>query len=160
MISEDEILEAKILIVDDQQANVTLLETMLRKAGYRCIISTMDPYAVCALHRDNRYDLILLDLQMPGMNGLQVLEELEKIDTDDYLPVIVITAHSFYELLALANGAKDFISKPFNLMEVKMRIRNVLEVRLLYKKLKQCSGSSHDSSPDCHPCGYGYSRRE
>jgi len=135
MISEQEILNASILIVDDQEANVQLLEKMLRNVGYRCITSTMDPQTVRTLHRDNHYDLILLDLQMPGMNGFEVMEGLKEIEKDGYLPLIVITAHSIHEPLALASGAKDFISKPFNLMEVKMRIRNVLEVRLLYKKL-------------------------
>jgi PleD family two-component response regulator len=135
MISEQEILNASILIVDDQNANVQLLEQMLRDVGYASITSATDPYTVCALHRANRYDLILLDLLMPGMDGYQIMEELKEIETDDYLPIIVITAQPDHKLRALAAGAKDFISKPFNLMEVKMRIHNMLEVRLLYKKL-------------------------
>jgi CheY-like chemotaxis protein len=139
MISEQEIFNASIFIVDDQEANVQLLDKMLRKSGYRCITSTMDPHTVCALHRNNHYDLILLDLQMPGMNGFEVMEGLKEIEKDGYLPLIVITAHSIHESLALASGAKDFISKPFDLLEVKMRIRNVLEVRLLYKKLKHAN---------------------
>ena len=136
MISEQEILNASILIVDDQQANVLLLEEMLRDAGYACIASTTDPYAVCALHRKNRYDLILLDLQMPGMDGFQVMEGLKEIETDGYLPVLVITAQPDHKLRALAAGAKDFVSKPFDLVEVQTRIHNMLEVRLLYKKLE------------------------
>jgi len=136
MISEQEILNASILIVDDQVANVQLLEEMLRDAGYRHLTSTMDPYAVCALHRDNHYDLILLDLLMPGMDGFQVMEALKETETDGYLPVLVITAQPGHKLRALAAGAKDFVSKPFDLVEVKTRIRNMLEVRLLYKKLE------------------------
>jgi diguanylate cyclase (GGDEF)-like protein len=136
MISEQEILNASILIVDDQEANVQLLEKMLRKVGYRRVTATMDPHTVCTLHRDNRYDLILLDLQMPGMNGFQVMEGLKEIEKDGYLPVLVITAHSIHKQLALASGAKDFISKPFDLMETKTRIHNMLEVRLLYAKLE------------------------
>ena len=139
MVCADDLLSASILIVDDQEANVQLLEHMLREAGYRCITSTMDPHAVCALHRDNRYDLILLDLQMPGMDGFQVMEDLKEIETDGYLPVLVITAQPGHKLRALAAGAKDFISKPFDLMEAKMRIHNMLEVRLLYKQLEQYS---------------------
>ncbi|MGA9164932.1 MAG: diguanylate cyclase [Thiobacillus sp.] len=139
MISTTDILEARILIVDDQAANVQLLEEMLRESGYRCIKSTMDPCAVCALHRDNHYDLILLDLQMPGMNGFEVMEGLKEIETDGYLPVLVITAQPGHKLRALAAGAKDFISKPFDLMEAKSRIHNMLEVRLLYKQLEQYS---------------------
>jgi PAS domain S-box-containing protein len=136
MISKQEILNAGILIVDDLEANVQLLEQMLRADGYQNITSTMDPYAVCALHRDNNYDLILLDLQMPGMDGFQVMEELKKIKSDSYLPVLVITAQLGHKLRALQAGAKDFISKPFDLVEVKTRIHNMLEVRLLYKKLE------------------------
>ena len=139
MISATDILEARILIVDDQAANVQLLEEMLREAGYRSIASTMDPHAVCALHRDNHYDLILLDLQMPGMDGFQVMEGLKEIETDSYLPVLVFTAQPDHKLRALAAGAKDVISKPFNLMEAKARIHNMLEVRLLYRQLEQYS---------------------
>jgi diguanylate cyclase (GGDEF)-like protein len=136
MISEQEILDASILIVDDQEANVQLLEQMLGEAGYRHTTSMMDPHAVCALHRANHYDLILLDLQMPGMDGFQVMEGLKEIKTDAYLPVLVITAQPGHRLRALASGAKDFISKPLDLMEAKTRIHNMLEVRLLYKQLE------------------------
>lgn len=139
MVSAADILNASILIVDDQETNVLLLEQMLREAGYQCITSTMDPHAVCALHRDNRYDLILLDLQMPGMDGFQVMEGLKEIEIDGYLPVLVITAQPGHKLRALNAGAKDFISKPFDLMETKTRIHNMLEVRLLYKQLEQYS---------------------
>ena len=136
MISEQEILNANILVVDDQAANVKLLEQMLRDDGYRLVASTMDPQAVCGLHRDNHYDLILLDLLMPGMDGFQVMEALKESETDGYLPVLVITAQPDHKLRALAAGAKDFVAKPFDMIEVKTRIRNMLEVRLLYKKLE------------------------
>src|SRR5665811_974868 len=100
--------------------------------------STMDPYTVCDLHRANRYDLILLDLQMPGMDGFQVMDALkeDETDADGYFPILVITAQPDHKLRALASGAKDFISKPFDLMEVRTRIHNMLEVRLLYKQLE------------------------
>ncbi len=136
MISEQEILNARILIVDDQEANVQLLGEILRDAGYACITSTNDPYEVCELHQKDRYDLILLDLQMPGMDGFQVMQGLKEIKTESYLPVLVITAQPDHKLRALAVGAKDFVSKPFDLLEVKTRIHNLLEVRLLYKKLE------------------------
>ncbi|MDO8206311.1 MAG: response regulator [Gallionella sp.] len=135
MITEQEILNASILIVDDQQSNVQLLVEMLREAGYKSTTSTMDPHAVCALYRDNHYDLILLDLLMPGMDGFQVMEALKDVETGGYLPVLVLTAEPGHKIRALASGAKDFIAKPFDLFEVKTRIRNMLEVRLLYKKL-------------------------
>lgn len=139
MISEQNILNAGILIVDDQQSNVHLLEEMLRDVGYARVTSTIDPYAVCELHRKNRYDLILLDLQMPDMDGFQVMEGLKDIETEGYLPVLVITAQPSHKLRALAVGAKDFISKPFDLVEVRTRIHNLLEVRLLYRKLENYS---------------------
>jgi len=136
MLNTDDILSASILIVDDQEPNVSLLEQMLSEVGYTCVTSTMNPREVCALHRKNGYDLILLDLQMPGMDGFQVMEGLKTNVTDSYLPVLVITAQPGHKLRALQVGAKDFISKPFDLVEVKTRIHNMLEVRLLYKKLK------------------------
>ena len=137
MLSNDDILNASILIVDDQEANVLLLEEVLREVGYQCITSTIDPHAVCTLHRANHYDLILLDLQMPGMDGFQVMEGLKEIETDSYVPILVITAQPAHKLRALASGAKDFVAKPFDMIEVKARIHNMLEVQLLYKKLKR-----------------------
>ena len=134
MLSGSDILNASLLIVDDQEANIYLLEAMLRGVGYTRITSTQNPYDVCELYRKNRYDLILLDLQMPGMDGFQVLEDLKKIEKDGYLPVLVVTAQSDHKLRALQAGAKDFISKPFDLTELKTRIYNMLEVRLLYKQ--------------------------
>jgi adenylate cyclase len=137
MISQEDILNAGILIVDDKEANVLLLERILRGAGYASISSTMDPNRVCDLHRANRYDLILLDLQMPGLDGFQVMERLKEIEPDGYLPVLVVTAQPDHKLRALKAGAKDFVSKPFDLAEVLARVRNMLEVRLLVAGLKQ-----------------------
>jgi PAS domain S-box-containing protein len=137
MIAAGEILAARVLIVDDQDANVQLLRRLLGEAGYANVTSTMTPDEVCALHRKNRFDLILLDLQMPGMDGFEVMEALKTNDADSYLPVIVLTAQPGHKLRALAAGAKDFISKPFDLVEAKTRIHNMLEVRLLYRKLEE-----------------------
>jgi PAS domain S-box-containing protein len=136
-LAEDVILDANILIVDDQEANVTLLEQLLRDDGYTRVASTRDPLEVCALHRKHRYDLILLDLQMPGMDGFQVIEGLKTNASDGYLPVLVITAQPGHKLRALQAGARDFISKPFDLVEVRTRIRNMLEVRLLYNEMEK-----------------------
>lgn len=135
MICTTEILSARILVVDDQEVNIQLLKQLLSDAGYTSVTSTMNPLEVCTLHRNNSYDLILLDLQMPEMDGFQVMEALKTNSEDDYLPVIVLTAQPGHKLQALKAGAKDFISKPFDLIEVKTRIHNMLEVRLLYKKL-------------------------
>ena len=139
MVSPADILNARILVVDDLEANVLLLEGMLRVAGYRSVESTTDPAAVCELHRQNRYSLILLDLQMPGMDGFQVMEGLKEIEEGGYLPVLVITAQPAHKLRALEAGAKDFVSKPFNLAELRARVHNILEVRLLHLEAKNYS---------------------
>src|SRR5450759_2836337 len=139
MISSSDILHGKVLIVDDQEANVILLERMLRGAGYVSITSTMNPGEVCDLHLKNRYDLILLDLQMSGMDGFQVMEGLKEGEPDGYLPVLVITAQPGHKLRALQAGAKDFISKPIDLAEVLTRVHNMLEVRLLHMETKNNS---------------------
>jgi PAS domain S-box-containing protein len=135
MITASDILGARVLIVDDQDANVRMLQRLLSDAGYSQVTATMLPTEVCALHRLHDFDLILLDLQMPGMDGFQVMEGLKTIDRDPYLPVIVLTAQPGHKLRALNAGAKDFISKPLDLTEVHTRIRNMLEVRLLYRQL-------------------------
>jgi len=132
-------LASRILIVDDRQANVALLTALLREAGYTGVTATEDPRAALALHQANAYDLILLDLQMPRMDGFEVMEELRIRGADSYLPVVVLTAHPAHKLRALQAGARDFLSKPFDLVEVRMRIRNALEVRLLYRKLERHS---------------------
>jgi diguanylate cyclase (GGDEF)-like protein/PAS domain S-box-containing protein len=134
MIDASMIFAGKILIVDDQSANVQLLEMMLQRAGYLQVTSTMDPTSVHRLHARNHYDLILLDLHMPGMDGFQVMEELQIIEKDSYLPVLVITAQPSQKIRALQAGAKDFISKPFDRSEVLTRIHNMLEVRLLQEE--------------------------
>jgi PAS domain S-box-containing protein len=138
-VSDAELFGARILIVDDQPANVALLEETLAAAGYLQVTSTSDPTAVCALNRRHRYDLILLDLQMPRMDGFQVMEGLKTNQADGYLPVLVITAQPGHKLRALQAGARDFVSKPFDLVELRTRIRNTLEVRLLYRKLEAYS---------------------
>jgi two-component system cell cycle response regulator len=136
MIDGTEILNASILIVDDREANVSLIDQILSEDGYTRITTTTNSLEVCALHRKNRYDLIVLDLQMPGMDGFQVMDGLKADESEDYLPVIVLTAQPAHKLRALKAGARDFISKPFELVDVKTRIHNMLEVRLLYKKLE------------------------
>jgi len=133
MVNPSSILNANVLIVDNLEADVRLLERTLHGAGYTSVASTMDPLEVCELHRKHRYDLILLDLLMPGVDGFQVMEGLKEIETEGYLPVLALTAHPAHKLRALQAGAKDFISKPFDLAEVLMRVHNMLEVRLLHE---------------------------
>ncbi|TFW22056.1 EAL domain-containing protein [Massilia arenosa] len=140
MISKEELQNARILVVDDQEVNVQLLEYLLVNTGYRNVSNTRDPRTVAPLHAEHRYDLILLDLHMPGMSGFEVMEELKKIE-DGYLPVLVVTADPDRKIAALDAGARDFISKPFDPLEVLTRIRNMLEVRLLNGKLVDYSGN-------------------
>jgi diguanylate cyclase (GGDEF)-like protein len=139
MPSRNDILAAKILVVDDCADNIDLMLEILREAGYTNVTSTMLPEQVCPLHRQHCYDLILLDLQMPGLNGFQVMKGLKEIELGGYLPVLALTAQPSFKIAALEAGARDFISKPFDLLEVHKRIHNMLEVRLLYKELAQYS---------------------
>ena len=137
MLNDLDIFKANLLIVDDQSANVLLLNKILRGEGYTSIHSTQNPHEVFQLHQENNYDLILLDLQMPSMDGFQVMEKLKEIEPSGYLPVLVITAQPEEKLRALKSGARDFISKPFNLAEVLVRVQNLLQVRLLNLQTKK-----------------------
>ena len=136
MLTDNDLHHAKILIVDDQSAHVHLLERVLQEAGYLNVAATRDPQQVCALHREHRYDLILLDLQMPVMDGFGVMEALKADSAGGVLPVIALTAQPGHKLRALQAGARDFIDKPFDLLEVRIRIRHMLEVQLLYRMLE------------------------
>lgn len=136
MIAPADILKGKILIVDDKEVNILLLGRALRGAGYLSVESTMDSSEVCAMHRKNAYDLIILDLVMPVIDGFRVMEDLKKIETEDYLPVLAVTAHPSHKLRALEGGANDFISKPYDLAEVLVRVRNLIEVRLLHEAVR------------------------
>jgi DNA-binding response OmpR family regulator len=131
MVSTAEILKGRILIVDDKRPMVVLLERILHSGGFVSVSTTTDPSLVCDLQRKNDYHLILLDIEMPEMNGFQVLEELRKSDLADMPPIIVITAHQGQKLQAFQAGARDFIGKPFELPEVLARVKNMLEMRLL-----------------------------
>ena len=135
MLLNPDAAKAKILIVDDQPANVLLLEKILANIGYQQVVSCLDPTAVCTLHLQHNFDLILLDLQMPVMNGFEVMAALKEVEAQSYTPILVITAQPSEKLRALQAGAKDFVSKPFELIELQTRIANMLEVRLLYQKL-------------------------
>lgn len=135
MVTEDSIMNARILVVDDFESNTELIVRMLREGGYGRVDSTTDPFQVCPRHRQERYDLILLDIEMPGMNGFQVMAGLREIEKTSQLPVIVITGLPEHSLDALRAGARDFITKPFHIEEVLARVHNTLEARLLQKEL-------------------------
>jgi len=136
MITESEIHKARILIVDDQESDVALLTQMLIGGGYTNVTSTAQPSQVCSMHRDNPYDLILLDLMMPEMDGFQVMDALRSVPHNAFLRVLVITAQPDHKLLALKSGARDFITKPIDLTELLIRVHNTLEVCMLYYKLE------------------------
>ena len=144
MPSRQNILNAKILVVDDLPDNIELMEEILRDEGYTNVSSTMLPEQVCPLHRQHNYDLILLDLQMPGLNGFQVMKGLKEIEQGGYLTVLALTAQPSFKIAALEAGARDFICKPFDLLEVHKRIHNMLEVRLLYRELAQYSKAQQE----------------
>jgi CheY-like chemotaxis protein/nitrogen-specific signal transduction histidine kinase len=130
--------KARILVVDDEPANVRLLERMLAEAGYRQVRSTTDSRQVQALYREWAPDLILLDLMMPHLDGIAVIRELA-IPGDVFLPVLVLTADATAEARqrALEAGAKDFLTKPFDRLEVLLRIKNLLDTRALYLELER-----------------------
>lgn len=137
MIEKYDILNANILIVDDMEPNVILLNRALSLAGYTSITFTTNPQKVCELYKKNKYDLIMLDIQMPVMDGFKVMESLKEIGNDNYPPILVITAEPQNRQRALQSGAKDFISKPFELTEVLTRVHNMLETHLLEKEITE-----------------------
>jgi uncharacterized membrane protein len=137
MVTPADILGAAILVVDDEASNVLLFERALRGAGYADVASTLDPRKVCELNRVHRYDLILLDIRMPVMDGFQVMENLKRGDAEQFPPVLVITAEPGHRQRALESGAKDFVSKPFELVEVLTRVHNLLESQLLKKEIAE-----------------------
>jgi DNA-binding response OmpR family regulator len=124
MLPSTDTPSARILIVDDQPSNVRLLEHTLRRGGYVEVSSTTDPYTVAPMHAEHRYDLMLLDLQMPGMSGFDVLRELRQTDTR--VAILVISADPSLMLAALEAGGTSFLSKPFKLPEVLERVQVML----------------------------------
>ena len=142
MTDQAEIIRsARILIVDDAPLNVTLLENILASAGYTQITGETNPANVFDLHRQHDFDLVLLDIQMPRIDGFAVMKQLIEMAGDDYLPILVLTASPdrATRLRALESGAKDYLTKPFERLEVLHRIRNLLVVRNQYKERKQQS---------------------
>jgi putative two-component system response regulator len=144
---EDLSKNARILIVDDQEANVRLLEGILKRAaGYHALRSTTDPREVMSLYVEFQPDLILLDLHMPHVDGFAVMEQLKEIVPEDvFLPILVLTADVTPEAKqrALASGAKDFLAKPFDPTEVLLRIKNLLETRTLHLELRAQLSDAH-----------------
>lgn len=145
MSRPDDIVTARILIVDDQDANLRVLEELLQREGFSNILSTSDPDRALELFRVFDPDLLLLDLMMPGMSGYTILERLEtQRDPDDYRPVLVLTADATLQAKrrALALGAKDFLTKPFDGLEAMLRVWNLLETRFLHKRIRELQQSA------------------
>lgn len=134
MIDATDILAARILVVDDDVDSASMLSQALVLNGYSAVTTTSDPHAVHDLHRINDYDLILLDVQMPGMDGFVVMEGLKEFERDGYLPVLALTGEPGHRNRALKLGARDFLCKPVEIDELLLRVRNMVEVRLLYKE--------------------------
>jgi putative two-component system response regulator len=133
-----DIKACRILIVDDQESVVNLLKAILEAEGYHEVISTTDSRLAKALWLEHSPDLILLDLHMPHVSGRDLLKDVSGIATGEYLPVLVLTSDVSREAKqqTLSSGAKDFLLKPFDTEEVILRVRNLLETRVLYKELK------------------------
>ena len=134
---KDKIHAGHILIVDDNPVNLQVVQKILSNDGYINIDTTTDPSLVRDMYRSNMYDLILLDIHMPQMSGFDVMAQLQCDYPGDYLPILILTADQSEDVrnIALSSGAKDFINKPFERLEVILRVRNILEVRLLHKEV-------------------------
>lgn len=140
LIEPQELLSRRILVIDDEEANVLLLRNLLQREGYTDIHCLTDPCEGLAWYIDLQPDLVLLDLMMPEVDGFQLLEAFSRHDSpDEYRPVLVLTADTTLQAKrrALSLGAKDFVAKPFDLVEVGLRISNLLETRLLYERLRK-----------------------
>ncbi len=127
MIPSTEIAGPRILIVDDQRSNVRLLEHTLRRAGYVAVTSTTESREVTALHVQNRYDLILLDLQMPELNGFEVMGQLQEIRGAHPVAILVLSADSTQMTAVFEAGADSFLGKPFRLPDVVERVQLMLK---------------------------------
>lgn len=139
-MKEQDILSCKILIVDDNDVNLKLLEDLLDREGFEQVLSTTESINTINLVSAFQPDIILLDLMMPKLDGYAVLEQLnKKIPTDEYLPVLILTSDITIDAKrrALSLGANDFLSKPFDTIEAMLRVWNLLETRVLYKRIKQ-----------------------
>lgn len=139
LVDNQQILTKRILAIDDEEANVLLLKNVLEREGYTDIHCITDPEKALDAYITLSPDLVLLDLMMPKIDGFQLLEAFSRHDkSDEFRPVLVLTADTTLQTRrrALALGAKDFVSKPFDVIEVALRISNLLETRILYERLK------------------------
>jgi len=136
---QDHILQARILVVDDNLTNVVLLQKLLEAEGYLHVEGVTDSRVVVGMYEAEPYDLVLLDIRMPHMDGYDVMEGLKGVANGDIPPIMVLTAQTDMDtkLKALAAGAQDFLHKPFDRVEALTRIHNMIEVRLLHKQVRR-----------------------
>jgi putative two-component system response regulator len=140
IMPEDILHSARILAADDEEANLRLMGRILERAGCAHYTCTTDPRRVITLYREVSPDLVLLDLHMPGMDGVQVIEALRpSLEAEGYLPVLMISGDLTPEARqhALAHGARDFLSKPYDPTEAVLRIRNLLQTRYLHLQVQR-----------------------
>ena len=138
LVTSEELLSRRILVIDDEEANVLLLKTLLEREGYQNTLCLTDPGE--ALEAFVRFDphIVLLDLMMPGTDGYQLLEAFRRQGRQGaFRPVLVLTADTTVNARrrALALGARDFVGKPFDIVEIALRIANLLEMQILYERL-------------------------
>ncbi|HEY2343357.1 MAG TPA: response regulator, partial [Chthoniobacteraceae bacterium] len=140
--------QAKILIIDDEEPNVRLLERLLQRVGFVHLAKTMDSRESVALFQKFQPDLVLLDLHMPHLDGFGVMAQIEELrETDEYLPIIVLTADvtANTRRRALTAGAADFLTKPFDRLEVVLRVRNVLQSRMSHLEIRRQNGTLEEN---------------
>lgn len=143
IVTPEELLSRRILVIDDEEANVLLLRTLLEREGYQQTLCLTDPAE--ALEAFVRFEphIVLLDLMMPGTDGYQLLEAFRRqARPGSFRPVLVLTADTTVSARrrALALGARDFVGKPFDIVEIGLRIANLLEIQILYERLAQLGG--------------------
>jgi putative two-component system response regulator len=137
-LRESDTLAAAILVVDDEPVNVKLLERALRIVGHHNLFSTTDPRAALDLFQQHKPDLIILDLNMPFMDGFEVMRQIQNLGSDDLPPILILTAQNDQEqrVNALKLGASDYVTKPFSVEELLARVRNLLQVQLYRKYMR------------------------
>lgn len=138
MFTQEQILNAKILIADSQKLHLLLLEKILKEAGYARIFAVTDSHKITGDISNFQPDIVLLDLQMPGVDGFQLIKELKASHKDSYFPILALSSEKGQEvrLRALEAGASDFINKPYENVEVLVRIRNMIEIQLLDSQVR------------------------
>ncbi len=148
MITTQQIHAAKILIIDDEPANVMVLEETLQQSGQTSIKSISDPREALDTYKKFQPDLVLLDLNMPHLNGFEVMAQIEDVDPENKIPIMILTAQidQSTRLKALDAGAREFLTKPFDILEISLKIRNILEIRLLHRQMQEDKASLEESN--------------